>query len=106
MVDPDPERTKKVRLAIEALSINRPDPSVMELEACDPMKTARSKQSGAGAWRQVIFIDEFTLGDVKQQGQDQLLTYQIKSMGKTFIAILLWSANNKLAQATLYGAEP
>ena len=105
MVDPDPERTKKVRRAIEALSINRPDPAVMEPEACAPMRTARAKQAGAGPWRQVIFVDEFTLGDVKHQGQDVLLTYQIKSMGKSYLAVVLWSPNNKLAQAQLYGGE-
>ena len=106
ITDPDPARTERVKLAIEALSLNHPDETLLEPELSAPMKTNRGKQTGGGPWRQLIFIDEIALGDVKQQGADTALTYRITSLGKSFIVVILWSPQGKLAQANIYNADP
>ena len=50
-------------------------------------------------------IDQVVLGDIKQQGNDTALTYRMTSMGKSFIVVVLWSPNNKLAQANIYNSD-
>ena len=105
ITDPDPARTALVKEAIEDLSFNYPDAKVLEPELYAPMKTDRAKTGGAGPWRQLMFIDEIVLGDIKQQGNDTALTYRMTSMGKSFIVIVLWSPNNKLAQANIYNSD-
>jgi len=100
VTDPNPKRTERVKRAIQAIAADNPDETLLEPEFAIPMRNRR-RTAAPGAWRQLRTVDSFTFGGAKQQGTDTFLTYRVSVGPKSFIVNILWSAGNKLAQATI-----
>jgi CubicO group peptidase (beta-lactamase class C family) len=104
--DPDPQRTERVKAAIQAISTNNPDDPLLDPEYAVPMKTRRTRMASFGTWGQIKQVDGIVFGGARQQGADTFLTYRVSSGPRNFIVSVLWTTQGKLAQATITLEEP
>jgi CubicO group peptidase (beta-lactamase class C family) len=103
--DPDPKRTDRVKLAIQAIATNNLDETLFEREYLLPFRSRRNRQVAPATWGRLKSVDSMEFGTAKPQGADTYLTYRVGSGPYKFIVTVLWTAQGKLAQATI-AAEP
>jgi len=101
VADPDPARTAKVKAALLAIAANNVDETLFEREYVLQMDSRRNRQAPAGAWGRLRTIDAIEFGGARPQGADVFITYRVTATQSKFIVMVLWTAKNKIAQATI-----
>jgi CubicO group peptidase (beta-lactamase class C family) len=103
--DPSKERTDKVKAALMKLAANEPDDAVLEPEMTAPMKTDRGRM-GAGPYAILKSLDGMTFLNEEPYGADKLLTYRLSTPARNFIARVVWTTNDKIAEMALRADGP
>ncbi len=98
--DTKKDRTEKVKAALAKLAANTPDEQMMEPEVIAPMKTDRGRM-GPGAYGGLKAIDAMTFLGEESYGTDKLLTYRLSTPQRNYIARIVWSTNDKIAELAL-----
>ncbi|MEZ0327573.1 MAG: serine hydrolase domain-containing protein [Fimbriimonas sp.] len=103
--DTKKERTDKVKAALAKLAANTPDPQFLEPEVIAPMSTDRAKM-GPGAYAILKTLDAITFLGEEAYNQDKLLTYRLSTPTRNYIARIVWSNNDKIAEISLRADGP
>jgi CubicO group peptidase (beta-lactamase class C family) len=103
--DPKKDRTDKVKAAIAKLAANTPDDQYLEPEVIAPMKTDRGRM-GAGPYAILKTLDGLTFLGEEAYGQDKLLSYRLSTPQRNFIARIVWTSNDKIAEIALRADGP
>lgn len=102
VTDPDPKRTERVKLAVEAMGAAKADSDLLESEAAVLLKTIRDRLPGPSSWRWLRTVDSMAFCGARPQDNDTVLTYRITAANRSWIALILWTSQGKLADETLY----
>jgi CubicO group peptidase (beta-lactamase class C family) len=97
--DPDTKRTERIKAGRAALGAGKADEAFLAPEVTAPMKTKRAAMNKGLA--PLTNIERMDFANELPVGKDKLLTYRIITKARDFVGTILWSADGKIAMASL-----